>query len=68
MAVIQSRNPFAVGDKIEVLTPGKLNREFVMTKLINADGENITECRNPMSMIQIEVPFDVEVGDIFRRS
>ena len=39
-----------------------------MTKLINADGENITECRNPMSMIQIEVPFDVEIGDIFRRS
>lgn len=68
IAVIQSRNPFAIGDKIEVLTPGKLNREFLMMKLINADGENITECRNPMSMIQIEVPFDVEIGDIFRRS
>ncbi len=67
IAVIQSRNPFAVGDKIEVLSPGMNNREFVMTKLWNDKKEMIQECRNPMSMIQIEVPFDVKKGDIFRR-
>lgn len=67
IAVIQSRNPFAVGDKIEVLSPGMNNREFVMTKLWNDKKEIVQECRNPMSMIQIEVPFDVKKGDIFRR-
>ncbi len=67
VAVIQSRNPFAVGDKIEVLSPGKKNRDFVITKLKNDKNEVIEECRNPMSMIQIEVPFEIEKGDIFRR-
>lgn len=67
VAVIQSRNPFAVGDKIEVLSPGRKNRDFVITNLKNDKNEVIEECRNPMSMIQIEVPFDIEKGDIFRR-
>ncbi len=67
VAVIQSRNPFAVGDKIEVLSPGKKNRDFVITKLKNDKNEVIEECRNPMSMIQIEVPFEIKKGDIFRR-
>ena len=68
IAVIQSRNPFAIGDKIEVLTPGMLNREFEITNLKNDKNENIEECRNPMSMIQIKVPFAVNKGDIFRKS
>jgi putative protease len=66
--IIETRNVFAVNEKLEFLTPGKANRSFVLTCMKNIKtGEQIGEIRNPMALVEIEVPFEVQEKDILRR-
>lgn len=66
--VMETRNPLDAGDVIEVLSPGKENRRFTAEQIRNEKGEYIDRCRNPLSRLTIEVPFEVGEDDILRRA
>jgi len=66
--VIETRNIFACHEKLELLTPRNKNRNFILETMRNAKTrEEISEIRNPMTLVEIAVPFEVQVNDILRR-
>lgn len=67
-ALIETRNAFDLGTEVEVLSPGKLNRQFKVEKIESEKGEILPASRRPMVNVYVSLPFEVEVGDIIRRS
>jgi len=67
MVKIQTRNPFAVGDEVEVLTPGMAGRPFVIEKIINDDGQAIERSAVPMKTMYINGLDGIEPEDLIRK-
>lgn len=67
--VIEMRNAFANNEILEFLSPGNENRRFLLTSIKNdKTKEFIQEIRSPMTLVEIPVPFCVQVNDILRRA
>jgi putative protease len=66
-AWIETRNPFAQGDRVEVLSPHRPLRRFVMPVLVDENGQCVSSSRTPMARFRIAVPFALAPGDILRR-
>lgn len=66
-AVIETRNPFSVGECAEVLSPGKTNRQFVIREMRDSEGNMMTSSRHPMALVEVGIPFETEPDDIIRR-
>ncbi len=67
IAWIETRNPFDVGDRVEIMAAGRDNRSFVLEQLCDEDGIPVTGSRVPMATIGISIPFAVQAGDYLRR-
>ncbi len=68
-ALIETRNPFVLGDMLEVLAPGRECRVFRLEDMREeSSGEHLERSRHPMNRILIPVPFEVTPGDILRRA
>ena len=66
-ALIQNRNPFAVGEELEILGR-KENRKFRIEWMKNEEGEYLETANRPMAVIRMPVPCEVRRLDIIRRS
>ena len=64
---IQTRNPFAVGDEVEVLSPGKLAKKFVVESIEGDDGIAMERSATPMRVLTINAPDGILPDDILRR-
>ena len=64
---ILTRNPFEVGDELEVLTPGNFGKAFKLEKIVTEEGESIDRSCVPMRRMVINAPDGVEEGDLIRR-
>ena len=62
------RNKISSGDVCEIVTPGKIGRKFVCEKLFNERGEEIESAPHPSMIFKMDVPFEVNEGDIVRSS
>lgn len=65
-AKLEQRNKMNVGDSVELLTPGKVGREFTVGKLFDASCEEINSTPHPYMIFYTEIPFEVKPGDIIR--
>ncbi len=65
--ILQTRNPFTVGEKVEVLSGGEANRSFIITSLKTEAGEYLERSKSPMVLLEVPVPFEVKEEDIIRR-
>ncbi|MBR2670052.1 MAG: U32 family peptidase [Solobacterium sp.] len=65
---LECRNVISEQEMIEVLAPGKLQKEFPVEWIRDENQEYMSSCRKPMTRIQIPVPFEVHENDIIRRS
>ena len=63
-----TRNPFDLGEAVEVLSPGQENRVFRISEIKNENGEYLEISRQPMKELRLKVPFAVRKDDILRRS
>ena len=63
-----TRNPFDLGETMEVLSPGQENRTFRISEIKNENGEYLEISRQPMKELRLKVPFAVRPDDILRRS
>jgi len=64
---ILTRNAFNLGDELEVLTPGNVGRKFTVEYIKNEEGESLERSASPMKTININLPDDVQAGDIIRK-
>ncbi len=64
---IETRNPFSVGDELEVLTPGSTGRAFRLESIVDAEGTAIDRSPTPMRVMTINAPDGIQPGDIIRR-
>ncbi len=68
-ALIETRNPFEVREELEVLSPGRLCRTFILEAMEKEeDGTGIERSRHPLAHLFIPVPFALQPGDILRRA
>ena len=65
-ALIEQRNKFSVGDKIEVFGPNTSVQSFEVEYLINEDGDKVESASHPQERLRINIPFKVEKNDIIR--
>lgn len=68
VVIIQTRNRFAVGDTLEVLSPGKTGRPFNVERIVDDTGTELPFSNVPMRILTINCPWDVRQGDLFRKS
>ena len=64
---IETRNPFAVGDELEVLSPGKLPKRFKVESIEGEDGTAMDRSAVPMRTLTINAPEGILAQDILRR-
>lgn len=67
MAVIEQRNYFKVGDKIEFFSPRHENIIILVTKIINVDNEEVEVANHPMEVLQIPVDVELQKDDMGRK-
>lgn len=67
MAYVEVRNYFKIGDELEVFGPTIDNASFIVTEIIDEDGEQLEVCNNPMKKVYLKIPFSVQKDDLIRR-
>ncbi len=60
------RNKISTGDKVEVVSPGMVGREFTVSELFDEKGEKIDSAPHPYMTFYTKIPFDLSPGDIIR--
>ena len=60
------RNKMSLGDRVEIVTPGKVGRAFSVTALYDENGLEIDSTRHPYMEFFMDIPYDAHVGDIIR--
>ena len=65
-ATLTQRNKMSLGDEIELVTPGSVGRELVVTPLLNENREPIEATSHPYMKFYMQMPFAVKPGDIIR--
>ena len=67
-ALVEMRNRFAVGDELEVLSPGdSFLKKFVVGDMTDEDNVPVTDAKLVQQRLKIAVPFRLYAGDIFRK-
>ena len=64
---IETRNPFAVGDELEVLSPGKLPERFKVESIEDEEGSALQRSATPMRVLTINAPEGMTPGDLLRK-
>jgi putative protease len=67
-ALVQTRNRFAPGDILEVVSPGKTGRSFRLGSIRDENGNSLPQSNTPMRLLTIDCPYDVQAGDLFRKA
>ena len=66
--LIEQRNRFKVGDKLEVLSPSEnFNKEIVVEKLFNTEGAEVIEANRVQQPLYLKTNLNLKENDILRR-
>ncbi len=61
------KNKLSVGDRAELLSPGKTGRAFTVTGMKDENGNDIESCPHPSMKFYINMPFEANAGDMLRK-
>lgn len=67
-AIIQTRNAFDVGDRIEILAPRQPILGFQLEWIQNLEGEYMERSKSPMVCVKIPMPYPIAKQAIIRRA
>ncbi len=65
-ALIEERNHFEVGDKVEFFGPNKGVKSFEIQEIKDAEGNQIDAAKHAREQVFITVPFELEKNDLMR--
>lgn len=63
---LEQRNRFAVGDTLEIVSPGQAARGFTVESIVNEQGEYQQAAPHPRQIVTVNCPYEVEAEDILR--
>ena len=66
LATFIQRNKTIMGDAVEMISPGFPGRGFTISRMTDAQGNEIASAPHPFMEFAIPVPFAVHAGDIMR--
>lgn len=66
LSLFIQRNKLCVGDKAELISPGKFGRDFKISEMYDENMNVIESAPHPFMKFYIKVPFEVREGDILR--
>ena len=66
IATLTQRNKMSVGDKVEILSPGKTGRSTVVRELFDENGVPIPATPHPYMVFSMKLDFEVGEGDLVR--
>ena len=66
MAYFRQRNKFKLGDKVEILSPGKVGQPFTVSEIFSEKNEPLEAAQHPGMYVYVKTPFEVKIGDIMR--
>lgn len=66
LSLFVQRNKLCVGDKAELISPGKFGRAFEISGMYDENMNVIESAPHPFMKFYIKVPFEVREGDILR--
>ncbi len=66
IATFIQRNKVSAGEKVELISPGKIGRGFIAEEIFSETGESIGSAPHPAMIFKVRVPFEVKEGDILR--
>lgn len=66
-AIIEQRNKFVIGDKVEFLRHNGDTFEMTIEEMYNEDGQSITEAPHPQQIVKLKVNAHVETLDMMRK-
>jgi len=66
MAVIEQRNKFSVGEKVEVMKPDGRNLAATVLGITDAEGNAMESCPHPQQEIHVKFDVETEAMDILR--
>ena len=67
-ALVEQRNRFKVGDKLEILSPSEnFNKEIEITQMKNLNGEIVTDAKNVQERLYIKTNIKLYANDILRK-
>ncbi len=67
-AVVEMRTRFAVGDRLEVLSPSEnFGKSFIVESAETSAGEKVSDCKLVQEHYSINCPYALNAGDILRR-
>lgn len=66
LSLFIQRNKLCVGDKAELISPGKFGRAFEISEMYDENMNVIESAPHPFMKFYIKVPFEVREGDILR--
>ena len=65
--IVEQRNRFAKGEKLEILSPSSVGLDFEVTSIIGEDGEERETAHLVQEKVNIYCPHKLNAGDILRR-
>ena len=65
--VVEQRNTFRTGDRLEILSPDRVGESFVVEDMRNEAGEAIDIAPVPLMRASVKCPLALSPGDILRR-
>ena len=66
--MVEQRNKFAVGDSLEILSPGEqFNKQILIEKMTDENNTPIDEAKNVQQKIWIYSNAKIDIGDILRK-
>ena len=66
LSLFVQRNKLCVGDKAELISPGKFGRDFKISEMYDENMNVIESAPHPFMKFYIKVSFEVREGDILR--
>jgi len=66
LALFVQRNKVSVGEKCELLSPGKIGVGFTADEILSDKMEPVESAPHPGMLFYVRVPFEVKKGDILR--
>ncbi|MGI6574554.1 MAG: peptidase U32 family protein [bacterium] len=67
-ALVEQRNPFAVGEKIEITGPGAETFSYLLADMYTEEGSRIANAPHPQQLVRISTPQPVKPYALVRRA
>ena len=66
IALLEQRNKMCVGDRVQILSPGRTGETITVTELFDESGATIGDTRHPYMKFGMKMPREVREGDLLR--